>query len=63
MTNDEIYEFIDQMEELGDVWDADAVERVYGNMSLEEALNARRGNLSIFGNIIATILNRDADNE
>lgn len=51
------------MEELGDVWDADAVERVYGNMSLEEALNARRGNLSIFGNIIATILNRDADNE
>ena len=39
MTKAEIETFIERMEEIGDVWEEADVERVYGNQSLEDALN------------------------
>ena len=43
MTKTEISEFIERMEEIGDVWDEANVERIYGDKSLWEA------NLESFG--------------
>ncbi len=43
MTKTEVAEFIERMEEIGDVWEEDDVERVYGDRSLQEALNNRMG--------------------
>ncbi|WP_268890089.1 hypothetical protein [Mogibacterium kristiansenii] len=34
--------FIEEMEEIGDVWEPEDVERVYGVSSLEEALEDRK---------------------
>ena len=42
MNKSEIDEFIEQMEELGDEWNEEQVERVYGDMSLEDAITKRR---------------------
>lgn len=58
MKKDEINEFIEEMEEIGDVWEPEDVERVYGDTSLEEALGERRSELGSFFNIIGNILNR-----
>ena len=58
MNKQEIREFIDRMEEIGDVWDEADVKRVYGDKSLEEALEDRMGDMNSFANIIGTILNR-----
>ena len=57
MTKQERQEFIERMEEIGDIWEDEDVERVYGNRSLEDALNDRMGDMHTFGNIINTILN------
>lgn len=61
MNDIEINTFIERMEEMGDVWEQDDVKRVYGNKSLEEALNVRMADISTFGNIIATVINRNID--
>ena len=45
------------MEEIGDIWGEADVERVYGDRSLEDALNDRVGDMMIFGNIISTVIN------
>ena len=45
------------MEEIGDVWEEADVERVYGDRSLEEALEDRMGDMMAFGNIISTVIN------
>lgn len=58
MTELEATEFIERMEEFGDVWELDDVMRVYGDKTLEEALSDRRSHFSQYGNIIATLLNR-----
>ena len=58
MTKDEIQIFIEEMADFGDDWEPEDVERVYGDKSLEEALDARRGDMSILANILGTILNR-----
>ena len=59
MTDIDVQTFIERMEELGDVWEKEDVERVYGDKSLDQALSDRMGDLNTFGNIIATVLNRD----
>ena len=41
MTNTEINEFIERMEEIGDIWEPEDVQRVYGDGTLEEALQDR----------------------
>lgn len=53
----EVNTFIERMEEIGDVWEPEDVQRVYGDMSLEEALADRMNDMNAFGNIINTILN------
>ncbi len=58
MNKIEIEEFIEQMEELGDEWDEEQVERVYGDMSLEDAINKRRSELGSFFDILGMALNR-----
>ena len=58
MTKAEIETFIERMEEIGDVWEMEDVERVYGDRTLEDALEDRMGDMMAFGNIIGTILNR-----
>lgn len=57
MTKTEIETFIERMEEIGDVWEEEDVERVYGDRSLEEALEDRMGDMMAFGNIISTVIN------
>ena len=58
MTNTEISIFIDRMEEVGDIWEEKDVKRVYGDWSLEDALQDRMGDMFTFSSIIDTILNR-----
>lgn len=58
MNKSEIDEFIEQMEELGDEWNEEQVERVYGDMSLEDAITKRRSELGSFFDILGTIINR-----
>ena len=57
MTKLEIATFIERMEEIGDVWEEADVERVYGDRSLEEALEDRMSDMMAFGNIIGTVIN------
>ncbi len=61
MRRDEIDSFIDAMEDFGDSWEPEDVERVYGNMSREEALEDRRHDLLWLGGIIGTLLNAGED--
>lgn len=57
MTKAEIDTFIEHSEEIGDVWDTADVERVYGNRTLEDALDDRMNDMMAFANIIGTIIN------
>lgn len=58
MTKLEINQFIEKMEEIGDVWEAADVERVYGNKSLDEALADRMVDMNFMADIIGKVLNR-----
>lgn len=58
MTKQERQEFIERMEEIGDIWEDSDVERVYGHKSLEEALEDRMNDMHTFASIMGTILNR-----
>ena len=58
MTTEEINTFIETMEEFGDVWTVERVKDVYGDRSLEDAINDRKAILAHFGSIIGTLLNR-----
>lgn len=58
MTKQEIQEFIEQMESIGDNWAEEDVERVYDSRSLEDALSDRRAALDTFFNIIGTVINK-----
>ena len=58
MTTEEINTFIETMEEFGDEWTIERVKDVYGDKSLEEAINDRKAILAQFGSIIGTLLNR-----
>lgn len=58
MTTEEINTFIETMEEFGDVWTVDQVKDVYGDNSLEEAINDRKAANAMFDSIIGTVMNR-----
>ena len=58
MTKTDIDTFIERMEEIGDVWEPEDVERVYGDRTLEDALEDRMGDMMAFGNIISMVINR-----
>lgn len=58
MKKGEINAFIEEMEEIGDRWEPEDVERVYRDTSLEVALSSRKSELGSFFDNIGKILNR-----
>ena len=58
MNKGEISTFIERMEEIGDVWKEEDVRRVYGDKSLEEALQDRMNDIHTFADIIGKVINR-----
>ena len=58
MNDIEINEFIEQMQEIGDEWTVEQVKDVYGDRSLEEALQDRKSSVGMFMDNIAKIINR-----
>ena len=58
MNKTEINEFIEKMSEVGDVWEEEEVKRVYNDYSLQDALDDRLESISMFANIIETVINR-----
>ena len=58
MTKTEINEFIETMGEFGDEWTPEEVERVYGNTSLQDALDDRKSCVAKFAVGIDAIMNR-----
>ena len=59
MTKQEIDCFIERMEEIGDIWKPEDVERVYGKDTLGDAINDRMGDMMAFGNIMSMLINRN----
>ena len=59
MKKKDIETFIEEMEQIGDVWTPEQVENVYGDSTVEDAIEDRKGNLGMFFDIIGTVLNRD----
>ena len=60
MNKNEIKEFIEQMEEVGDIWDEEQVERVYGKMSLKDALHDRKSAVSMLFDILGKAINHSS---
>lgn len=58
MNKKEIETFIEEMESIGDIWEPEDVERVYGDSSLNEALEDRKGSVNTFFDIINKVINR-----
>lgn len=57
MKKREIDTFIEEMESIGDEWEPEDVERVYGNSTLDEALSDRKSALGSFFDIIGKVIN------
>lgn len=58
MNKNEINQFIEEMEEIGDKWTPEEVESVYGNKKLEDALEDRKGAIGIFCDIVDKVINK-----
>lgn len=58
MKKSDVRTFIEEMEEIGDVWTEEQVEDVYGDSTLEEALADRKASVGTFFDIIGKVLNR-----
>ena len=59
MKKKDINTFIEDMKTIGDEWTPEQVEDVYGDSTLEEALEDRKSNIGILFDIFGKILNRD----
>lgn len=57
MKKKDVAVFIEEMEEIGDVWTPEQVEDVYGASTLEEALSDRKASISTFFDIVGMIFN------
>lgn len=57
MKKKDINAFIEEMEEIGDVWTPKEVEDVYGDSSLEDALADRKSSMGMFFDIIGKVIN------
>lgn len=53
MRKQDIQTFIEEMDDMGDKWTEEQVEEVYGNKSLDEALDSRRSEVNMHLNNIA----------
>ena len=58
MNKQEINEFIEKMEEVGDVWAEEQVNDVYGDSSFEDALADRQSSLGHMADIISKVINK-----
>lgn len=58
MNKQEINEFIEKMEEVGDVWTEAQVNDVYGDSSFEDALADRQSSLGHMSDIISKVINK-----
>lgn len=58
MATEEINTFIETMKELGDIWTVNQVKDVFGDNSLEDAINDRKVSHAQLGSLIGIILNR-----
>lgn len=58
MKKNDIDAFIEEMEEIGDIWTPEQVEDVYGDSTLEEALADRKSSMGMFFDIIEKVINR-----
>ena len=54
MTKEDISAFIDEMEYIGDVWNEEQVERVYGKLSFNQALDSRKAEVGLFLSSLGT---------
>lgn len=59
MKKQDVAEFIEEMESLGDIWTPEQVEDVYGDSTLDEALADRKSSLGSFFDIIGKVINSD----
>lgn len=59
MNKQDVAEFIEEMEAIGDIWTPEQVEDVYGDTTLDEALTDRKSSLGIFFDIIEKVINSD----
>lgn len=59
MKKRDIRTFIEEMEQIGDIWTPEQVEDVYGDTTVEEAIENRKEDIGTFFDIIETVLNRD----
>ena len=50
--------FVDEMESMGDVWTEEQVLDLYGNNTLEEALEERKASMGIFMDIISAVIQK-----
>lgn len=50
--------FVDEMESMGDVWTEEQVLDVYGNNTLEEALEERKASMGTFMDIISAVIQK-----
>jgi len=57
MTDTEIKAFIERMEEAGDIWEPEDVKRVYGDVTLTDALMDRMNDLHWFADIVSKVIN------
>lgn len=58
MTKSEAEIFIDEMESIGDVWTVEQVMDVYGNDTLEKALEDRKASVGTFMDIISAAIRK-----
>lgn len=58
MNKKEVNQFIKEMQKIGDEWTPEQVESVYGEDSLADAINDRKGSLDIFFDIIGKVINK-----
>ena len=59
MKKKDVATFIEEMEAIGDEWTPEQVEDVYGDTSLEDALDDRKAAVGTFFDIIGKVINRD----
>ena len=59
MRKKDVDTFIAKMEAIGHDWPPEQVEDVYGDSSLEEALDDRKATIGTFFDIIGKVINRD----
>lgn len=58
MKKSDVLTFIETMEEHGDMWTEEQVQDVYGDNTLEDALNDRMKSVSMMGDILGKFINR-----